>query len=187
MSTEDDFFQEHEGKARAWALEAIADRLNRGAIHASRRLVDSPLEAAFAVWFDHVARVVSGGDMYLLEQHEVIANGNNYRLDFIVVHFGHEGHEHTKIAVELDGHAFHEKTLEQVTRRNQRDRDLQLAGWRVMHYSFSEFVKQPLHAAIDVYGAGVNWLTEERANRRVVAARAANNDRLSDSGITGAE
>jgi hypothetical protein len=54
------------------------------------------------------------------------------------------------IGVELDGHTFHEKTLEQVTYRNQRDRALQQIGWRVYHFSFAEFTKNPRESILEV-------------------------------------
>lgn len=47
------------------------------------------------------------------------------------------------IAVEIDGHDFHERTKDQVTYRNRRDRDLQAAGWHVLHFSGGEVVTRP--------------------------------------------
>jgi hypothetical protein len=48
-----------------------------------------------------------------------------------------------KIAVELDGHDFHERTKEQVKLRDRRDRVLQRHGWIVLHISGSELVREP--------------------------------------------
>lgn len=112
--------------------------------------LESPLEAAFYVWW----RAMSGGSNWfgrntrLVLQHEVVLPGGRYRLDFAVMVDGEMGARAretgipwTPIAVELDGHAFHEKTVEQVTRRNQRDRDLQSAGWMVFHISYDEMLR----------------------------------------------
>lgn len=75
-----------------------------------------------------------------------------------------------RILVELDGHDFHEKTKEQVTYRNQRDRDLQMEGWKVLHYSGSELHRNPVQAAQDAYNvASADWLaikTELRSARQ---------------------
>lgn len=47
------------------------------------------------------------------------------------------------IAVELDGHAFHERTKEQAARDKKRDRALLSKGWTVVRYTGSEVVKDP--------------------------------------------
>ena len=54
------------------------------------------------------------------------------------------------IAVELDGHDFHERTKEQVTYRNQRDRLLQAAGWAVFHFSGSELYRGQMECVVAV-------------------------------------
>jgi hypothetical protein len=111
---------------------------------------DSPLEAAFWVWWlafgktDYYAKKLS------LRQHvSVSVPSATYVVDFVVLPFRSlsdtsERHRYIDarwplVGIELDGHAFHEKTLGQVTLRNQRDRELQKAGWKIFHYSFSEF------------------------------------------------
>jgi len=50
-----------------------------------------------------------------------------------------------------DGHAFHERTTEQVTDRNRRDRDLHAAGWRLLPFSGSEVVNDPARCVVEVY------------------------------------
>lgn len=118
---------------------------------------DSPLEAAYWAWWRvcereyfrpkgaldmarHVEVTVADGDRYVLDGVVTIGGEtrgvSGERRDYIKARW-------PKIAVELDGHAFHEKTLEQVTKRNRRDRALQRDGWQVFHYSFSEFVANP--------------------------------------------
>jgi very-short-patch-repair endonuclease len=78
----------------------------------------------------------------LLPQQDVEACGNRYRLDFML--------ESGKIAIELDGHDFHERTKEQVEHRNKRDRDLQSDGWLVLHYSGSKFLSEPMNCILEV-------------------------------------
>ncbi len=94
----------------------------------------SPIEAIFWMWWVTLESIEPGGNGFpfsLLPQHEI--EDSKYRLDFAIP-------EHM-IAVELDGHEFHEKTKEQVTYRNQRDRHLQAAGWTVFHFSGSELYR----------------------------------------------
>jgi very-short-patch-repair endonuclease len=43
-----------------------------------------------------------------------------------------------KLAVECDGHDFHERTKEQAQRDKSRDRALALDGWTVMRFTGSE-------------------------------------------------
>ena len=65
-------------------------------------------------------------------QAEVRAAGHAYRIDFAFVS------DEAKIAVELDGHDFHERTKEQAARDKARDRALTTAGWRVVRFAGSE-------------------------------------------------
>lgn len=79
-----------------------------------------------------------------------IDNGKNYRVDFLIEYFRLVGDtiDGVKelcdtVIVECDGHHFHEKTKEQVNRRNQRDYDLKMAGYDVIHFSGSELYNNP--------------------------------------------
>jgi hypothetical protein len=108
---------------------------------------ESPIEAAFWVWWSAAdfMRNVAGQEPWmprLLPQQDVEACGNRYRLDFML--------ESGKIAIELDGHDFHERTKEQVEHRNKRDRDLQSDGWLVLHYSGSKFLSEPMNCILEV-------------------------------------
>ena len=74
----------------------------------------------------------------LRAQWPVTANGHNYRLDFAV--------PDKKIAIEIDGHKFHSSKASRTTDA-KRDRDLQIAGWRVFRFTGSEIYKSPEVAA----------------------------------------
>ena len=56
------------------------------------------------------------------------------------------------IAIECDGHAFHEKTREQAARDKRRDRELLAAGFPVMRFSGSEIFNDPVGCAEQVRG-----------------------------------
>jgi hypothetical protein len=120
---------------------------------------DSPLEVLFWVWWEAVSKFDMFADSLQLLPHERVDLGEQYYvIDFIVRPGWHHYHRHSEyvktnwplVGIELDGHAFHEKTLEQVTYRNQRDRALQQAGWHVFHFSFSEFTSEPYAKVIEV-------------------------------------
>jgi len=67
-------------------------------------------------------------DWLLMCQHPF----EQYRLDFAIV--SNAG----KIAVECDGHEYHERTREQAMHDRSRDRKCQLAGWKVLRFTGSE-------------------------------------------------
>ncbi len=46
-----------------------------------------------------------------------------------------------KVAIECDGHEFHEKTKEQAKRDKAKDRYLQSKGWIIARFTGSEIVK----------------------------------------------
>jgi hypothetical protein len=142
------------------------------------QLLESPLEVFFfAEWFAaHVASAIAGARSPLLlrPQVQVVARNCQYRLDFVVVpieplHLAVLRATRTPFmfAVELDGHAFHERTVEQVAHRNKRDRDLQAAGWRLFHFSGSELHRNCLGCVGEVYRAACDAL--DKVVERVTA------------------
>ena len=52
-----------------------------------------------------------------------------------------------KLIVECDGHDFHEKTKEQVSRDKRRERNLQAMGFPIYRFSGSEIYKSPTKCA----------------------------------------
>lgn len=55
-----------------------------------------------------------------------------------------------KVVIECDGHEFHEATKEQVEKRNNRDMDLKMQGYDVLHYSGSQIFKNPRKCAREI-------------------------------------
>lgn len=56
-----------------------------------------------------------------------------------------------RVAVECNGHEWHEKTKEQARRDKQRDRILQSAGFKVLRYTGTEIHADPLKCAREIY------------------------------------
>jgi very-short-patch-repair endonuclease len=77
-------------------------------------------------------------------------NGNvKYRLDFALFFpRTDESSDKIKVAVECDGHDFHEKTKEQAQRDKEKDRFLQSKGWIVARFTGSEIYKKDLYDLI---------------------------------------
>lgn len=138
------FFNQHARKAfRAYA--SMQMRQMQAFVTGRVSQCESPLEAAFMAWW-LVVNSVGASSLEILPQHEAIARGKRYRIDFVVkaVRGGTYGlfagvEDAPKVAIELDGHHYHEVTPAQATKRNKRDRDLIAEGWTVLHVSFSEF------------------------------------------------
>lgn len=55
-----------------------------------------------------------------------------------------------RVAVELDGHDFHERTKEQAKRDKRRDRRLQVLGFRVLRFTGSEVYADPHRCVSEV-------------------------------------
>lgn len=151
-----EFVQEHIDRALA---EQRKQTINVIQGYLSRQPYESPLEAAYAVWWV-VLGELRGYEFGLVPQQEVVADGEHFRLDFAVERAGVIRAERPSLmlAVELDGHEFHERTKGQVALRNRRDRRLVEAGWRVLHFSGSEFHRDPAQCIDETYRAAVQRL-----------------------------
>jgi len=79
-------------------------------------------------------------------QYPVKVNGKTYYLDFNLSVNWADG-TGIKIAVECDGHDFHEKTKEQAKKDRQRERALTSAGYTVVRFTGSEIYKDPYKCA----------------------------------------
>jgi very-short-patch-repair endonuclease len=116
--------------------------------------LESPAEAIFFLWFKALTQTRL--TQYVLQhQRKVDIDGTSYRIDFVIQLRGSgrsvsEMPEWQHVAIEIDGHAFHEKTREQVSHRNIRDRRLQRAGWVVFHFSYAELTTQPEQCVSEV-------------------------------------
>lgn len=120
--------------------------------------IESPLEAIFYVWWEAIVGDTGwfGRTFYLARQMDVEVGDQSYRIDFVLGPSGETerrfaGVQWPLIAIEVDGHAFHERTKEQVAYRNQRDRALQQAGWTVLHFSWTEMTTRPQECVEEVF------------------------------------
>jgi len=150
--------QQHMTAATEYVAQSTARSFREGNEGALRYMpslqFDSPLEVLFWVWWNAAVPDDNHPGFSLLGQRDVAVGDQRYRVDFLI-----EPNEQRvsaspawkPIAVELDGHAFHERTREQVTIRDRRDRALQQAGWRVFHFSYGEFTNTPLDCVAEVF------------------------------------
>lgn len=120
-----------------------------------RRLCESPIEelflaAAFSAGIDDDAQA----HIYAKAYHDNLdlfpgdhiwpqARIGNYRLDFLIVHVDRNGRK-TFVAVECDGHEFHERTKAQAANDKMRDRFLTARGMKVLRFTGSEIYRDPM-------------------------------------------
>jgi len=138
---------------------------------------ESPIESAFldafcklAVSHGYVVKRMSGAKAWVITV-EPQRWFSLYRVDFLISYafFGRK----IEIAVECDGHEFHERTKEQAARDKKRDRDLQSIDVKVFRFSGSEIAACAQACAGDVLDTIESFQTAcvvaafEEAERRV--------------------
>lgn len=129
---------------------------------------DSPLEQAFYEWFIAYQMVQQfatdniAGDIRIRHHRLVTIGDETFELDFAIEPCVGEMEGWTPIAVEVDGHEFHERTRAQVALRDRRDRVLQAAGWKVFHYSFGEFSKASIACMAEIFDFAFRQYTSLR-------------------------
>ncbi|RJQ12093.1 MAG: DUF559 domain-containing protein [Bacillota bacterium] len=70
-------------------------------------------------------------------------------MDFLVT--GQVKGRFVRLAVESDGHTYHDKTKEQAARDRRRDCALKLAGYDVIRFAGSEILEDPESCALEVF------------------------------------
>lgn len=188
--------QDHVTAATAYVAQRSGTLFQEGtdgALRSMRLPFDSPLEGLFWVWWSACIWVDrSVDDLFGLAAQEtvVLPNGSRYRLDFLIEPRNPAVESMSgwmPIAVELDGHAFHERTPAQVALRDRRDRELQSANWKVFHFSFAEFTAAPVDCLAEVIVFARNQhnrvTMNDYARRRAEAT--AHNQKVAPAGDSG--
>lgn len=153
-------------EARAWAEQSVLDDdCISGGIAAN---TDSPIEAqlllATAFYFkicDDALFLMTKGEKINQSFYEILAHPyttllipqfqiSEYRVDFALFN---RAEPSVKIAIECDGHDFHERTKEQAQRDKSRDRAIQARGFKVLRFTGSEIYRKPMDCAREVRDA----------------------------------
>lgn len=116
-----------------------------------RGLCQSPIEVKFltSMLSELMAQESTSGFSMILRKYDIRPQEKvgPYRIDFGVGYHPMEpmdvltNSQSIRIAVECDGHAFHEKTKEQAARDKARERAISLEGWTVLRFTGSEIYK----------------------------------------------
>lgn len=146
---------EADRRLRAWASDggALAGPRHAAADSASESPLESMLlEAFFASgFFDRLAvpsDVVVGSGPFglLLQQVTVPGVDRRYRLDFAIMNAA----EGVFLAVEVDGHEWHDTTPQQAQNDRQRDRRLTASGWTVVRFTGREVYRDAAACVTEV-------------------------------------
>lgn len=89
------------------------------------------------------------GDIFLAPQWQV----DQYRVDMVLGLCGEGTPQQCWIAIECDGHDFHERTKEQAQRDKARDRRLQSQAAKVLRFTGSEIYRDPFRCAAEALAA----------------------------------
>lgn len=124
----------------------------------------TPIEVIFDVAFsiyneftvrDNVDAVFPCCQLELLQQEPVFIDGKKYIPDFLFDGSQADCYDspktervrEIKVAIECDGHEFHQKTKLQVARDNERELALKMHGYDVIRFSGSQIYNDPLGCA----------------------------------------
>ena len=116
---------------------------------------ESPIEVILGFAYDLVLFDEGSPDIFLQPQYEVSIDGSKFRLDFAFIAEDSElidfKNNDFKLAIECDGHEFHERTKEQVVRDNEREYLLKMDGFEVLRFSGSQIYNKPFRCARQIY------------------------------------
>ena len=97
----------------------------------------------------------------LHDSHSVKACSEYYIIDFVLRFWSSINKKYYEVAVELDGHDFHEKTKKQAEKDKRRDRVLQSHGYLVARFTGSEVYNDPEEVIQDIRSLAANvWKRE---------------------------
>lgn len=104
----------------------------------NRHKIVSPIEQVFLMEWRFL-RVDEHYGVTIRPQKKLDLGGNSYVIDFMV----ESPDGKTKLAIELDGHDFHEKTKEQAANDRARERMIVRHGYSIFRFTGSEVIRNP--------------------------------------------
>jgi very-short-patch-repair endonuclease len=121
-----------------WYKQRAASRYERSVkgdmnVHS----IQSPIEQIFLMEWRFL-EVDARYGVTLRPQHELTLEGRTLRIDFVV-----DFRDGKKIAIELDGHDFHERTKAQAEKDRARERTIVRHGYIIQRFTGSEIARNP--------------------------------------------
>lgn len=163
FSLEIDYFQKLPQRAKEYVL--WRDYTHHGYLNNIIHIIgfdincESPIEILmYLALQEFVFEAIPFMDIYLAPQHKIQTKNKNYRVDFLLSEKASHDYcnefdvsKHYGLVIECDGHEFHEKTKEQVKNNNQRDIDIKMKGYGILHFSGSQIYKDPFKCATEIF------------------------------------
>lgn len=174
MTAEDNYFREQAADfAQARLDNAVSDweaAKKRCESPIERRLLAAMMNCPYLLDGHSYARVVNKQDVENYKDFETLIvpqlEIGRYRLDFGVAWYRPDSGL-VMVAVECDGHDFHERTKEQAQRDKSRDRTLLGMGWPVLRFTGSEVYRDAATCADSVADAIFElWVRRVRPDMR---------------------
>ena len=110
--------------------------------------VTSPIEQIFLMEWEYHS-IGKKYEVTLLPQASLNTNKGTYIIDFVVSKKISKS-QTMRIAIELDGHEFHEKNKSQVMADERRERAIVTEGLPVLRFSGSEIVRNPRSCVVEI-------------------------------------
>lgn len=174
MTPEDEYFREQASEFAQGRLDNVLgdweDAKKRCESPIEVRLLAAMMNSAYLLDGHSYARVIFKSDVASYADAETLIvpqlEIGRYRVDFGVAWYRPESGL-VMVAVECDGHEFHEKTKEQAQRDKSRDRALMGMGWPVLRFTGSEIYRDASNCAESVADAIFEtWVRRVRPDMR---------------------
>jgi Uncharacterized protein conserved in bacteria len=124
-------------------MSAAWEFLSGGLMMPDDAVIESPIERVFFRCYHYLALGFPVSQRLPIRRQVQI---DSYRVDFVI----EDASGNRLLAVECDGHDFHERTKEQAARDRSRDRNLLLNhGLPVMRFTGSELYADPFNCAAE--------------------------------------
>jgi very-short-patch-repair endonuclease len=107
--------------------------------------ISSPIEQIFLMEW-HFLKVDEQYGVKIRPQRELKLDGQSYTIDFMV----ESPNGKVRLAVELDGHDFHERTKEQAAHDRARERAIVRHGYAIFRFTGSEVFRNPRRCVEEV-------------------------------------
>jgi very-short-patch-repair endonuclease len=121
--------------------------------------IKSPIEQALFLairnsgclaFLERYAKDVHGGESLILDYQHQIKTGNKTYYADLALCIWLKNDSTVNLAIECDGHEFHEKTKKQAQYDRQRERAITAAGYTVIRFTGSEIFKDPYKCADEI-------------------------------------
>ena len=144
----------------AWLKKQTAQNFEKDIISTiNYHNISSPIEQLFLMEWKY-GKFDDKLGVRLIPQKHIETERGKYIVDFNILHKD-SSEPYINVAIELDGHEFHEKTKQQVAKDKKRDRSLIKSGLTVLRFSGSEIFYSPRSCITEI----ADYIKKEKAKK----------------------